>query len=162
MRISASRQLYETSKTRYQSEYLAGDLGEIFKLVLPSEERLYPQMPKKTRSRSSKHKLQKRGRRLMGLMPDISQLAYRSSINERCEYCNPESDEQRLKREATEKKERHLADLKLTLQNRSLAQGGESGCHRSGSVTQGIFCDVTMYSTHITTISRANPSLIYG
>ncbi|KZP20415.1 hypothetical protein FIBSPDRAFT_1022597 [Athelia psychrophila] len=38
VRISAARQVYGTGTARYESQYLAGDLGEIFRLEQPSGE----------------------------------------------------------------------------------------------------------------------------
>ncbi|KZP20423.1 hypothetical protein FIBSPDRAFT_861648, partial [Athelia psychrophila] len=140
VRISAARQLYETGKARHDAKYLAGDLGEIFRLEQPSGGG-----PTSTDGEEDAIKVlealvaEAQTESLASPTPLTScwEPSYHTgdgyTATERCPDCQPESVKQKGKREAMEEKERQLADLKSKLEGSGKNWlGDKGGCHRSG------------------------------
>ncbi|KZP11865.1 hypothetical protein FIBSPDRAFT_870886 [Athelia psychrophila] len=134
VRISAARQVYGTSKARHESKYLAGDLGEIFRLEQPSRGR-----PTSTDGKEEdaievlEARVAEARTEYLASSTHVScrdpgyHAGYGYTVTQRCPYCAPESDEQRGKKEAMEKQERQLGDLKSKLEERQKELAGRQG-----------------------------------
>ncbi|KZP24169.1 hypothetical protein FIBSPDRAFT_822589 [Athelia psychrophila] len=141
VRISAARQVYGTCKARFEPKYLAGDLGEIFRLEEPSVGG-----PPSTNSEEDTIKAleeqvaEAQTEFLASPTPPAgactdprdtydSRGIYYGRITScgSCGGCKPESNERRVKREAKEEKERQLGDLKSKLEERRQDLAGRQG-----------------------------------
>ncbi|KZP15385.1 hypothetical protein FIBSPDRAFT_867315 [Athelia psychrophila] len=132
VRISAARQVYGTGKARHEAKYLAGDLGEIFNLGTPSERSSLSVDGEEDAIRALEDQVaEARTECVAGPIPHAGaclRYSYRSGSRcDSCAGCNPESNEQKVKREAREQKERQLEDLKSRLETRRQALVGRQG-----------------------------------
>ncbi|KZP11872.1 hypothetical protein FIBSPDRAFT_870900, partial [Athelia psychrophila] len=133
VRISAVRQVYGTSKARYEVKYLAGDLKEVFRLEQPSVGG--PTSTDDEEDAIKTLEAQVAEARVEYLAGSVRSCAtslnshnrIRSMTTQRCVHCYPELDEQRVKREATEEKERQLGELKSKLEERQQELVGRQG-----------------------------------
>ncbi|KZP20410.1 hypothetical protein FIBSPDRAFT_1022589 [Athelia psychrophila] len=133
VRISAARQLYGTGKARHDAKYLAGDLGEIFRLEQPSGRGPAPTDGEEDAIKVLEAQVaEAQTASLAGPTPvSCNEPGYHTrngyTATQRCCYCQSESGEDRIKREAKEEKERRLADLKLKLEERRQELAGRQG-----------------------------------
>ncbi|KZP15344.1 hypothetical protein FIBSPDRAFT_867251 [Athelia psychrophila] len=133
VRISAARQLYGTGKARHDTKYLAGDLGEIFRLEQPSgggptstdgKEDAIEVLEAQVAEARTEYLASST---LVSCRNTSHHAREGYTVTQRCSYCAPESDEQRRKREAKEEKEQQLGDLKSKLEERRKELAGRQG-----------------------------------
>lgn len=134
VRISAARQVYGTSKKRYEVEYLAGDLGEIFGLGSPEDDGITTKIEEDVIEVLEAKVEAARNAYLANPSPPVgtctqpiqfggSNGTYRwnPAYNncESCGGCKPESlMKQKEMKEAKEELERQLKDSKLKFESR--------------------------------------------